>query len=132
MLPRNMSSMSVRTFVIPFYYGSGSAKAKSYGSYGPVPFRNTETCLLIPNAFENLLSHTSCGIECGEGRHLILFYCLNEHPDWSSASRGQRMGGVLLSGAPALAPLHTGGERSQPGRPATVAGIFTRQRCACA
>ncbi len=33
MLPRNMSSMSVRTSVIPFYYGSGSAKAKSYGSY---------------------------------------------------------------------------------------------------
>jgi len=26
--------MSVRTFVIPFYYGSGSATAKSYGSYG--------------------------------------------------------------------------------------------------
>jgi hypothetical protein len=24
----------VRTFVIPFYYGSGSATAKSYGSYG--------------------------------------------------------------------------------------------------
>jgi hypothetical protein len=23
----------VRTFVIPFYYGSGSVKAKSYGSY---------------------------------------------------------------------------------------------------
>jgi hypothetical protein len=27
-------TVSVRTFVIPFYYGSGSAKAKSYGSYG--------------------------------------------------------------------------------------------------
>ncbi len=26
--------MSVRTFVIPFYYGSGSATAKSHGSYG--------------------------------------------------------------------------------------------------
>jgi hypothetical protein len=27
-------TVSVRTFVIPFYYGSGSATAKSYGSYG--------------------------------------------------------------------------------------------------
>jgi hypothetical protein len=28
-------TVSVKTtFVIPFYYGSGSAKAKSYGSYG--------------------------------------------------------------------------------------------------
>ena len=27
--------MSVRTFVITFYYGSGSAKAKSYDSHGP-------------------------------------------------------------------------------------------------
>jgi hypothetical protein len=34
LLPRNMSSVSVRTFVVPFYYGSGSAKAKCYGSYG--------------------------------------------------------------------------------------------------
>jgi hypothetical protein len=25
---------TVSTFVIPFYYGSGSAKAKRYGSYG--------------------------------------------------------------------------------------------------
>jgi hypothetical protein len=24
----------ISSFVIPFYYGSGSAKAKSYGSYG--------------------------------------------------------------------------------------------------
>ncbi len=87
-------------------------------------------CTYIPNAFENLLAHTSCGIECGEARHLLLIYCINERPDWSSASRGQRMGRVLLSGAPALAPLHTGGERSQPGWPAAVAGIFTRQRCA--
>jgi hypothetical protein len=34
LLPRNLSSLSLRTFVIPFYYGSGSAEAKSYGSYG--------------------------------------------------------------------------------------------------
>ncbi len=31
----NLSSVSMRTFVIPFYYGSNSAKAKSYGTYGP-------------------------------------------------------------------------------------------------
>jgi hypothetical protein len=48
MLPRNSLSVSLRTFVIPFYYDSGSgtvngnvinyetgsAKAKSYCSYG--------------------------------------------------------------------------------------------------
>jgi hypothetical protein len=35
LLPGNLSSVSVRPFVIPFYYGSGSgsARAKSYGSY---------------------------------------------------------------------------------------------------
>ncbi len=26
-------TVSVKTFVIPFYYGSGSAKAKSYGFF---------------------------------------------------------------------------------------------------
>ncbi len=30
-LPKNLSS---HLFVIPFYYGSGSTKAKSFGSYG--------------------------------------------------------------------------------------------------
>ncbi len=35
LLPRNLSSVSVRTSVIPFNYGSGSAKAKSYGSATP-------------------------------------------------------------------------------------------------
>jgi hypothetical protein len=35
LLPINLSSVSVRTFVISFYCCSGSAKAKSYGSYGP-------------------------------------------------------------------------------------------------
>ncbi len=28
--------LAILFFVIPFYYGSGSAKAKSYGSYGSV------------------------------------------------------------------------------------------------
>jgi hypothetical protein len=31
---RNFYTVSVRTFVIPFYYGFGSGEAKSYGSYG--------------------------------------------------------------------------------------------------
>jgi hypothetical protein len=31
LFPRNLSSESVRTLVIPFYCSSGSAKAKSYG-----------------------------------------------------------------------------------------------------
>jgi hypothetical protein len=39
--------MSVRTFEIPFYYGSGSAKTKSYDSYGSgsatLNIRNKET-----------------------------------------------------------------------------------------
>jgi hypothetical protein len=42
LLPRNLcnegdqiiGTVSVRTFVIQFYYGYGSAKANSYGSYG--------------------------------------------------------------------------------------------------
>jgi hypothetical protein len=36
LLPRNLSSVSMRTFVIPFYYGSGSVKAKNYGLTAPV------------------------------------------------------------------------------------------------
>jgi hypothetical protein len=28
-------TVPVRNFVIPFYYGSDAAEAKSYGSYGP-------------------------------------------------------------------------------------------------
>jgi hypothetical protein len=32
LLPRKLS-LVMSSFVIPFYYGSGSAKAKSYGSY---------------------------------------------------------------------------------------------------
>ncbi len=43
LLPRTLSSVSVRTFVIPFYYGSGSAKAKSYGSCGPGPGSGSAT-----------------------------------------------------------------------------------------
>ncbi len=54
-LPRNLLNerksdtqfytVSVRTFVIPFYHGSGSATAKSYGSYGS----GSATLLRVPS-----------------------------------------------------------------------------------
>jgi uncharacterized membrane protein len=34
LLPKNLSSHLFFSFVISFYYGSGSAKTKSYGSSG--------------------------------------------------------------------------------------------------
>jgi hypothetical protein len=40
-------TVSVRTFVIPFYYGSGSAKAKSYSSY----YGSISKCLPVTNFF---------------------------------------------------------------------------------
>jgi hypothetical protein len=43
LLPRNLSSVSVRTFVISLYYDSGSAKAKIYGSYGSGPGSGSAT-----------------------------------------------------------------------------------------
>ncbi len=52
LLLRDVSSVSVRTFVIPFYYGSGSAKQK-VGSYGSgsatLVLRYTGTLLLKCN-----------------------------------------------------------------------------------
>ncbi len=36
LLPRNLSSVSAGTFVITFYCGFGSAKAKNYGPTAPV------------------------------------------------------------------------------------------------
>ncbi len=59
--------MSVRTFVIPFYYGSGSAKvrnkirvpvpptAKSYGSYGSGTLRKSQQFCTVASS-QNYLS----------------------------------------------------------------------------
>jgi hypothetical protein len=41
-------SVSVRTFVIPFYYCSGSANAKSYGSGSATLVKGPETLKLNP------------------------------------------------------------------------------------
>jgi hypothetical protein len=42
-----------RTFVIPFYHGSGSATAKSYGSYG------SGSTTLVPPRFVKIIESGS-------------------------------------------------------------------------
>jgi hypothetical protein len=63
---RNFYTVSVRTFVIPFYYGSGSAEAKSYVSYGSgsatrplcvILLSNWSVLLLDPESFGNTVEN---------------------------------------------------------------------------